>query len=371
MHRLREREPVTWFAEQGVWLVTSKALFDELQMDPERFVVDVPDNPQHVVLGRQMLVVDGEEHARHRGPFAEPFKYSAVRRQFTEVLAGRVDDLLGAIAARGRAELGAEFANPFAVSVASDVLGLGLEQVEEVHDIYMGFAEGMVGYRDPEALSRAARGRARLDELLAPRVSRLGSAPDDSMLSAAIRGEAAAWRTREELLANLRLILFGAIETVESMILNTTWALLSHPDQARLLTADPDLWPAAVQEGLRWVPPVGYTDRWASVDTELGGVPIARGDYLIGVIHAANRDPAVFPDPDRFDITRDLRRQNFSFGKGIHMCLGVNLARLQGAIALRSLFERMPGLRLDPAKPSEPVGFNFRRPPYLHVLWDR
>ncbi|MGH2884660.1 MAG: cytochrome P450 [Solirubrobacteraceae bacterium] len=374
LHRLREREPVTWFAEQGVWLVTSKALFDELQMDPERFVVDVLDNPQRVVLGRQMLVVDGEEHARHRGPFAEPFKYSPVRRQFADLVTERVDYLLGAMDAgadSGAAELGVAFANPFAVSVASDVLGLGLEQVEEVHDIYTTFAAGMVGYRDPGAVARAAQGRARLDELLAPRIERLGSEPDDSMLAAAIHGGAAGWRTREELLANLRLILFGAIETVESMILNTTWALLLHSDQVRLLTADPDLWPGVVQEGLRWVPPVGYTDRWASVDTELGGVPIARGDYLIGVIHAANRDPATFPDPDRFDITRDVRRQNFSFGKGIHMCLGVNLARLQGAIALRSLFERLPGLRLDPAHPSEPEGFNFRRPPHLQVLWDR
>jgi len=373
--RLREQEPVTWFAEQGVWLVTSKALFDELQMDPERFVVDVPDNPQHVVLGRQMLVVDGEEHARHRGPFAEPFKYSAVRRQFTELVTDRVDRLLGAMQARsnaGAAELGAGFANPFAVSVASDVLGLGLEEIEEVHDIYTSFAEGMVGYRDPEAVARAARGRARLDQLLAPGIERVAREPTGgSMLASAAGGSGAAWRTDEELLANLRLILFGAIETVESMILNTTWALLWHPEQLGLLEADPDLWPGAVQEGLRWVPPVGYTDRWASVDTELGGVPIARGDYLIGVIHAANRDPATFPDPDRFDITREVRRQNFSFGKGIHMCLGVNLARLQGAIALRSLFERLPGLRLDPAHPSEPEGFNFRRPPHLHVLWDR
>jgi cytochrome P450 len=377
LHRLREREPVTWFAEQGVWLVTGKSLFDELQMDPGRFVVDVPDNPQRVVLGGQMLVVDGEEHARHRGPFAEPFKYSAVRRQFMDVVADRVEYLLSAMAGggggpdSGAAELGMAFANPFAVGVASDVLGLGLEEIEEVHHIYTTFAEGMVGYRDPEAVARAAQGRARMDELLAPRIERLAREPDDSMLAAAVGGGAVSWRTQEELLANLRLILFGAIETVESMILNTTWALLSHTEQAQLLAADPDLWPGAVQEGLRWVPPVGYTDRWARVDTELGGVPIARGDYLLGVIHAANRDPTTFPDPDRFDITRDVRRQNFSFGKGIHMCLGVNLARLQGTIALRSLFERLPGLRLDPAHPSEPEGFNFRRPPHVHVLWDR
>ena len=240
MHRLREREPVTWFAEQGVWLVTSKALFDELQMDPERFVVDVPDNPQRVVLGRQMLVVDGEEHARHRGPFAEPFKYSAVRRQFTGVVADRVEVLLDAIAASGGAELGAEFANPFAVSVASDVLGLGLEQVEEVHDIYRGSPRAWSGigipmlWRGPFV---AAPGWTNCWRR-ASRVSVLHLTTPCS--PPAIRGEAAAWRTREELLANLRLILFGAIETVESMILNTTWALLSHPDQAGCWTADPD-----------------------------------------------------------------------------------------------------------------------------------
>jgi cytochrome P450 len=296
LHRLRAHEPVTWFAEHGAWLVTSRALFDELQMDPERFVVDVEDNPQRVVPGRQMLVVDGEEHARHRGPFAGPFKHSAVHRQFAEVVGRRVDGLL------------------------------------------------------------------------APGMERLERAPDDSMLSAAIH--TGVWRTREELEANLRLILFGGVETVESMILNTTWALLHHPEQVRRLAADPDLWPGAVQEGLRFIPPVGYTDRWATADTALGGVRIARGDYVIGVIHAANRDPAVVPDPDRFDITRDPRRQNLSFGKGIHMCLGVNLARLQGTVALRQLFTRLPGLRLDPEHPTEPGGFNFRRPPHLRVLWD-
>ena len=403
LHRLREHEPVTWFAEQGVWLVTGKALFDELQMDPQRFVVEVADNPQRVVLGRQMLVVDGDEHTRHRAPFADPFKHSAVRRLFTDAVVHRVGRLLDAItcgrsdgrggaATEGRVELGAAFAYPFAVGVASDVLGLGLEETEEVHRIYTAFAQGMIGYREREPVARAACARARLDELIAPQIERLRHEPDDSMLAAAIHGATAGWRTTEELFANLRLILFGGVETVESMILNTTWSLLRHPEQVRALIAHPDLWPAAVQEGLRWIPPVGYTDRWASADTELGGAPIARGDYLVGVIAAANRDPARFPNPDRFDILRSTAdgargatggehedesrsqrprtvRQNLSFGKGIHMCLGVNLARLQGAIALRGLFERLPGLRLDPSHPAEPVGFNFRRPPHLHVLW--
>src|ERR1700761_4648680 len=91
LHSLREREPVTWFAEQGVWLVTSKALVDEVHMDPARFEVEVADNPQRVVLGRMMLAVDGEEHARHRAPFADAFKYSSVKARFTDLVADNVD----------------------------------------------------------------------------------------------------------------------------------------------------------------------------------------------------------------------------------------------------------------------------------------
>jgi cytochrome P450 len=370
LERLREDEPVSWFAEQGVWLVTSKALFDEVMMDPGRFVVDVPDNPQGIVLGRMMLAVDEPDHSRHRSPFAEPFKLSEVRARFGELVATRVDELLRQFERDGACELGAAFANPFAVRVASDILGLGLEHVEEVHDIYGAFAEGMVGYLDEVAVGRARGASERLHEFLEPAIARLRTRSDGSMLSAVLDTRAESFEDDEQLYANLRVILFGAIETVESMILNTTWALCNHPGELRRLEQDPSLWPAAVQEGLRWVPPVGYADRWASEDTELGGVEITRGDYLVPVIASANRDPTVFPDPDRFDVGRGERRPNLSFGKGIHMCLGVNLARLQGTVALGTLFERLPGLRLDATDPVEPLGFNFRRPPRLRVLWD-
>lgn len=366
---LRENEPVSWFAEQGVWLVTPKRLVDEVHRAPGLFSVEVEDNPQRVVLGKMMLVVDGEHHRRHRAPFAGPFKLNAVRAQFTDVIAENVDRLLSGIERRGRAELAAAFANPFAVTVASDILGLGFEHVEEVHEIYTDFALGLVGYRDAAALSRAREAGARLQRFLMESIDRLRQAPDESMLSSVVNADNEHLGP-DELFANLRVILFGAIETVESMILNTTWALLHHPEQLRALLEDPALWPAAVQEGLRWIPPVGYSDRWATADTQLDGVPIRRGDYLVPVFHAANRDPEAFSDPDKFDIHRGVGSMNLSFGRGIHMCLGVNLARLEGQMALRGLFERLPGLRLDPDHPTEPEGFNFRRPPHLHVRWD-
>lgn len=367
--QLRETEPVTWFAELGVWLVTSKALVDEVHNAPERFIVDVPDNPQRVVLGDMMLVVDGDAHRHHRAPFAAPFKLGAVRAQFTDVIADNVERLLTGIEQDGQADLAAAFANPFAVTVAGDILGLGFEHVAEVHDIYTDFADGLVNYQDPAALERSRDAADRLQRFLMEGIDRLRATPDASMLSSVIHADGDAL-SDEELFANLRVILFGAIETVESMILNTTWALLHHPEQVSQLAAEPDLWPAAVQEGLRWIPPVGYSDRWAAAATTLGGVSIAQGDYVVPVFHAANRDPAAFDDPDRFDIRRPGNRTNHSFGKGIHMCLGVNLARLQGQMAMRALFERLPGLRLDPAHPTEPTGFNFRRPEHLHVLWD-
>jgi cytochrome P450 len=366
--RLREQEPVTWFAEQGLWLVTSKRLVDEVHAAPDRFLVEVADNPQRIVLGRMMLAVDGDEHARHRAPFAAPFKLGAVRDRFTGVIADNVAQLLDGFERDGEAELAAAYANPFAVTVASDILGLGFQHVEEVHDIYGAFAAGMVGYQDPAARARAGEASNRLDQFLIEAIDRLRATPDASTLSAVLHAEEAPL-SDEELYANLRVILFGAIETVESMILNTTWALLHHPEQLRAVLDDPALWPAAVQEGLRWAPPVGYSDRWAAEDTELGGVAIARGDYVVPVFHAANRDPDAFPDPDRFDVRRGDVRSNYSFGKGRHMCLGVNLARLQGQMALRALFERLPDLRLDPERPSEPQGFNFRRPEHLHVRW--
>ncbi len=155
----------------------------------------------------------------------------------------------------------------------------------------------------------------------------------------------------------------------DSIILSTTWSLLNHPDQLAEVRADPALFTAAVNETLRWISPVGHSERWATADTVLGGVQIRRGEMVLPSLAAANRDPDFFPDPDRFDIHRANARHHAAFGRGEHHCIGLNLGNLEAQIAVQRLFSQLPDLRLDPDHPSLPTGFGFRSPRPLQVLW--
>ena len=169
--------------------------------------------------------------------------------------------------------------------------------------------------------------------------------------------------------------MFGGIETTEGMIANAAWHLLSHRDQLDLVRADPGLLPQAIEESLRLEPAAAVVDRYATRDVELGAcAAISPGDLVSVSVAGAGRDPAVFPDPDRFDVRRDNARQNLAFARGPHFCLGVHLARLEAQAALSAALSQLPGLRLDPdrgaATRAAPRGLVFRKPPSLPVRWD-
>jgi cytochrome P450 len=164
--------------------------------------------------------------------------------------------------------------------------------------------------------------------------------------------------------------MFGGIETTEGMIANAAWHLLSHPSQLDLVRADPGLLPQAIEESLRLEPAAAVVDRYATHDAELGGAAVSRGDLVSVSVAGAGRDPAAFPDPDRFDVRRGNAGQNLAFARGPHFCLGVHLARLEARAALSAVLRHLPGLRLDPDHPVAPRGLVFRKPPALPVLWD-
>lgn len=366
LDRLRDQDPVSWCDAVGGWLVTSRDLVQQVYRQPRVFTVDAEANLVRAVLGETMLAVDGERHKRMRSPFNPTFKYSAVRDRFGEVVAGHVDRIADRLEAQGGAELCADFAAPFATAMAAELLGLELDRIDDLRETYELFARGMNAYDDPDTLDAAVQARDRLSGGLGEQLVAARRAGRSTLLAEVTSGQGL---TDEEAIADARVIMFGAIETVEAMIVNSLWMLLTHDTARAEVEGDRELLDSAIDEALRILPPVGFVERWATEDTALGDVEIAAGDFVVPVLTAANRDPAHFEEPARYDLHRENVRHSVSFSQGVHHCLGVNLARLEGAITLGRMLDRWPRLRLDPARPSEPRGFASRRMPELHVLW--
>ncbi|WP_433461386.1 cytochrome P450 [Spirillospora sp. CA-128828] len=362
--RLREREPVSWLPALGGWLVTSRDLALRVMRDPAAFTVDDPRFSTARVVGPSMLSLDGPVHTRHRDAFARPFRPAPTRERFTAFVEAEVDRLVGGLAPAGRAELRGELAGPLAVAVVAETLGLYGVDAATVRSWYGAFVEAVsaitAGGEAPERAGEAYRLlRAAVEEAID--ASRPGSP-----LAEAARGGL----TTAEVVANAAILMFGGIDTTEGMIANAVHHLLGHPGELRLVLDDRDLLPAAIEESLRLEPSASVVDRYATGDTDLGGTPVPAGDLVRVSIAGANRDPAVFPDPDRFDPRRANVAEHLAFAHGPHFCFGAHLARLEARTALAALLERLPGLRLDPSRPARPRGLVFRRPPELHVRWD-
>src|SRR5215207_9381876 len=247
--RLREHEPVSWVPALDGWLVSRRDLAMQAMRDPETFTVEDPRFSTGQVVGPSMLTLEGEKHKRHRDPFARPFRLAAVRERFTAPVAQETDRLIDAIAPRGVAELRRELA--------------GLRAAIE------------------PALERG---------------------PQSSLVAAAA-GDGGGLE-RGEVVANAAVLLFGGIETTEGMIANAIAHLLSHPDHLAEVRAEPGLLANAIEESLRLEPAAAVIDRYATRDVELAGAPIGERELVVISIAGANRDPSVFPDPDRFDVRR-------------------------------------------------------------------
>ena len=176
--------------------------------------------------------------------------------------------------------------------------------------------------------------------------------------------------TADEAISNAAVLMFGGIETTEGMIANAVLHLLAHPGELDLVRADRGLVPAAIEESLRLEPAAAVVDRYATADALLGGVRIPAGEQVTVSIAAANRDPAVFADPDRYEVRRPNASRHLAFAHGPHFCLGAHLARLEARIAIETLLARLPQLRLDDRSPAVPRGLVFRKPPDLLVRWN-
>ena len=296
---------------------------------------------------RPFLFLDPPDHTRLRGLVSKAFTPRVVeglRSRIQEL----VDELLNKVADKGSMELIDDLAYPLPVVVISEMLGVPPED----HESFRGWSAELARALDPEmalapeVLERRRRAIASFDDYFRALIAERRGNPKDDLLSSLIAAEEEGDKLNEaELLASCRLLLIAGHETTVNLIGNGALALLRHPDQLALLRDDPSLAPVAVEEVLRYDPPVQLTGRIALADTEIAGVPVPKGHGAVLLIGAANRDPEQFPDPDRFDIRRGDDR-HLAFGFGIHFCLGAPLARLEGQIALSTLVRRLSGLQL-------------------------
>ena len=364
--RLREREPVSWLPALGGWLVTSRELGLRAMRDAATFTVDDPRFSTGRVVGPSMLTLDGPAHARHRDPFARPFRLEAVRERFTAVVEAETERLLDTLEPLGRGELRRGLAGPLAATVVAFALGLEDTDTEAV----LGWYDGIVGAVTEVTAGNPVTpaGREAFAALRSSVEPALDRDPGSSLVAAA--ASRAGGLTRAEVVSNVAVLMFGGIETTEGMIANAVLHLLAHPEQRALVDEDRALLPNAIEESLRLEPAAAVIDRYATRDARLGGASIGEGELVTISIAGANRDPDVFPDPDRFDVRRENARLQVAFAHGPHVCVGMHLARLEAHTAVGRLLDRLPRLRLDPARPAAPRGLVFRKPPALHAAWD-
>jgi cytochrome P450 len=340
----------------------SHAAVSEVLTDASRFSTHLYADIMGVVMGRTMLQMDGANHRAHRLLATPAFRQKMLDHWRTDLVEVVCDELISAFVARGHADLVKEYTFAFPVQVIARMIGLPRSDYRRFQKLSIELLN--VVY-DWDTGTKAA---AALREYFKPILDDRRRNPQDDLISALAGAEIDGQQlTDEEIYSFLLLILPAGVETTYRSSGNLLVALLTHPAYLEEVRGNETALRTAIEEGLRWEPPITALVRTCIADTEIAGVAIKAGDGVNVAIASANRDEAKFDNPAQFNPHRE-GLSHMTFGYGPHMCLGMHLARMESAVALGMLFDRIPGLRLDPDH-EEPriTGVAFRSPAAIHV----
>lgn len=370
---LRREHPIYWDAADDRWVLTRYADITTVLRSPvvssersEALGRFVPPGFRQLMEYRSnsMINTDGDRHNRLRLLVSKAFTARAVEAM-TGKIQNLVDEFLKPVRDRGHMDVIADLAYPLPVTVIAEMLGVPAEDRERFKHWSDDLALGAGSRGSPTGMRiadyrRISASYTGVTEYLGRIADERRSEPRNDLLTALVQAEEAGDRLNEsELFANAILLLVAGNETTTNLIGNGTLALLRNPDQWERLRADPSLIPAAVEELLRYDSPVQFTSRLLRDDLTVSGTRLRRGEMVLLLLGAGNRDPEVFADPDRLDVGR-ADNKHLSFGLGSHFCLGAQLARLEARLAFETLVRQFPALHLKETKPRFRNHFNLR-----------
>jgi cytochrome P450 len=366
--RLRREAPVYRDPHTGIFLVSTYALcleaLKDWQVFSNRFGVALgasgsnvdPELAETIERGwppvDTMLTADPPEQKRFRSLVNKAFslrRVDAMGPRMEELC----EELIDGFAADGRVELRARFAVPLPLTIISEQLGVPREDLGTFKKWSDGFVAQLGGMASHEQQIEAAKLIVEFQHYFAERLEDRRKSPRDDILSDLVHARVEGERPLDtaESLSILQQLLVAGNETTASTICEGMWLFATHPEQLEKVRRDPELVDNAVEEVLRLTTPTANMWRRTLRDTELGGVAIPQGSMVLLRYASANRDEAVFPDPDRFDVERANAAEHMAFGYGIHFCLGAQLARRELQKSFRALVRRLPNLRLAPGAP--------------------
>lgn len=367
--RLRRETPVAYVPAAGRFFVTRYHDVHTVDHDPDTFTADETNSLMKRAMGHSMLRKDDPAHAVQRASYGGVLKPRAIRQVWSARFAENFERFFAEFTAKGPgADLVADFAAPYAAENLCAVLGFENATHADMLRWSQTMINGTGNYADDPQVWEAARcSYDEVDQALDEMLTRVRTTPDDSLIS-----HIAAFGDDEVTLgdtrANLKMSIGGGINEPRDALATTVWALLERPDQ---LTAvrEKGCWKDAFEESVRWVAPIGMYPRQTTRAVELGGTLLPAGAKLGVVALSANRDEEVFERAEDYDAFRP-KVPHLGFGGGAHFCAGAWVARSQVAdIALPALFDRLPGLRLDPEQPARIEGWVFRGMTALPVRW--
>jgi len=364
---MRRDQPIAYVPQLGATLFTRRAHIVELEKLTEVFSSHQPQGLMNRLMGVNMMRKDGAGHLAERKLMLAALGPQPVRARWEPIFRADAQRVLDVLAPRGRAELVAGYAMPVSAHALRALTGLVNMRWQDMDAWSQAMIDGIANYAgDPAIEARCDAATAGIDACITERIPDLLREPDQSLLSVMLR----AGLPEDSMRANIKLGISGGQNEPRDAIAGAVWALLAHPGQlARVLRGDLP-WRRVFDEYLRWISPIGMSPRRVAQRFTVDGVTLEPEDRVFFMFGSANRDEACFDDPDRFDLGRTDSGAHIAFGAGPHYCAGAAASKaLIADVALPAIFERLPGLRLEPGAQVRFGGWAFRGPLAVPVCW--